>query len=308
MAMISARSSGRRQIARGVVVGLACLAIAATKGPDGGGYTATDSVVYSLVNLAGGGGAGVLAGTDDGAVALTLPFPFRFYGKPYTVICASANGAIYFVAAAGECSGIADFGNVDLTTAATPNDLPAALPLWTDLTFEVPGAGSVLYQTVGALGSRSFIVQWHNAYPQGSPNPVTFQAVLAEKTHTLLFQYQTVGLGDGNPATNGKTASVGIRNAQGLSDNKHLSWSYNAAVIADQSALFFSAPIVQAVGDVDSDGLVDCTDVQIVKASVGKRTGQAGFDPRADLVRDGVISVQDLATVTRALPAGLKCP
>src|SRR3954468_9696775 len=155
--------------------------LAATKGPVGAGYTASDATVYSLVDISGtGGGASVLAGIDDGVVPLTLPFAFQFYGKAYTTLCASANGAVYFVPGASACAGFTDFANIDLTSGPTPNDFPALLPFWSDLTFQVPGAGAVFYQTVGAAGSRRFVMQWNNAYPQGSPNPVTFQVVLSE--------------------------------------------------------------------------------------------------------------------------------
>jgi hypothetical protein len=281
---------------------LAVVAIAATKGPDGGGYTATDSVVFSFTDLAGGsGGVSVLSGIDDGVAPLTLPFPFRFYGTAYSVVCVSANGALYFVSGAPACSGIQDFANVDITTAPTPGDLPAALPFWTDLSFESAGAGSVLYQTLGAVGSRRFIVQWHNALPVAGASPVTFQVVLSEMTHTLLFQYQSVGSGAGN-------ATVGIRNAQGLTNNKLLSWSFNAPSLQSASALSFSAPVVAVSGDADGDGAVTCSDVAIVRASFGRRAGQPGFDPRADLNRDGIVNVQDSAIVARGLPAGTKCP
>ena len=60
-------------------------------------------------------------------------------------------------------------------------------------------------------------------------------------------------------------------------------------------------------GDLDSDGDVDCADLAIVKASFGKRTGQAGFDPRADVVKDGVVNARDLAYVSQRLPAGTVC-
>jgi hypothetical protein len=60
--------------------------------------------------------------------------------------------------------------------------------------------------------------------------------------------------------------------------------------------------------DVNGDGKVDCTDVAVVKASLGKRTGQAGFDPRADVNHDGIVDVRDLAIVTLALTAGTACP
>jgi hypothetical protein len=61
-------------------------------------------------------------------------------------------------------------------------------------------------------------------------------------------------------------------------------------------------------GDVNGDGKIDCTDVAIVKASLGKRSGQTGFDARADLNRDGIVDVRDLAIVAQQLPNGTKCP
>ena len=62
------------------------------------------------------------------------------------------------------------------------------------------------------------------------------------------------------------------------------------------------------LSDIDGNGTVDCNDLAIVKASFGKRTGQAGFDARADVNKDGVVDVRDLSFVSRQLPAGTKCP
>ena len=54
---------------------------AANKGPDSGGYSATDATVYSFIDISGpGGGASVLSNADDSTAALTLPFTFGFYG------------------------------------------------------------------------------------------------------------------------------------------------------------------------------------------------------------------------------------
>lgn len=64
---------------------------------------------------------------------------------------------------------------------------------------------------------------------------------------------------------------------------------------------------IRLAADVNSDGLVNCADLAIVKAAMGKRTGQAGFDARADLNHDGVVDIRDLSVVAKALPANSVC-
>ena len=64
---------------------------------------------------------------------------------------------------------------------------------------------------------------------------------------------------------------------------------------------------IRLLGDVDGDGVVGCGDVGIVKASFGKRSGQAGFDARADVNKDGVVDARDLAYVSQRLPKGTSC-
>jgi hypothetical protein len=237
------RTSGHRSaaVAAFLVCGSAVL-LAVMKGPDGGGYTATDETVYSFVDISGAsGGSAILSGTDDGTAVLTLPFAVRFYGQSYGLACASSNGALYFVSSVGECTGFdGDFANPDLTAAPVPNDRAAILPFWSDLTFQVPGGGAVFYQTLDAAPNRRFVVEWKDAYPPGSPNPVTFEIVLSEGTDRILFQYQSVDLGAGNPAHQGALATVGIRNAGGVARNQQLQWSYQVPVIRSRSAVLFS--------------------------------------------------------------------
>ncbi len=64
---------------------------------------------------------------------------------------------------------------------------------------------------------------------------------------------------------------------------------------------------IHLAGDVDGNGTVDCTDVAIVRAAMGRSVGQPGFDARADVNGDGVVNVRDLAFVTQRLPAGSSC-
>jgi hypothetical protein len=65
--------------------------------------------------------------------------------------------------------------------------------------------------------------------------------------------------------------------------------------------------VVLLPGDLNGDGAFTCADLAIVKASFGKRTGQAGFDSRADVNKDGIVDIRDLSFVARLLPAGTKC-
>jgi hypothetical protein len=54
-------------------------------------------------------------------------------------------------------------------------------------------------------------------------------------------------------------------------------------------------------------GTTSCADLDAIKASFGKKTGQAGFNPLADANGDGVISILDLSFASRLLPAGTVC-
>jgi hypothetical protein len=60
--------------------------------------------------------------------------------------------------------------------------------------------------------------------------------------------------------------------------------------------------------DVNGDLRIDCSDLAVVKASLGKKTGQVGFDARADVNKDGVVDIRDLAAVTQKLAPTTKCP
>src|SRR5260221_9627502 len=77
--------------------------------------------------------------------------------------------------------------------------------------------------------------------------------------------------------------------------------------IASLSTVVGLVPAGGVPGDLSGDGVVDCADLAIVKASFGKRTGQPGFDPRADVNNNGVVDISDLAFVSRQLPSGLAC-
>jgi hypothetical protein len=227
------------------LVALAAVSCCISHAQDGFGYVATSAVPYSYLNISGTGTA-ALTNTDDGTAVLTLPFPFRFYGTSYTSLCASANGVIAF----GGCP-VNDFTNLDLTAQTPPGDLPLIAPFWMDLTFAVPGAGGVVYQTLGNPGSRQFVVQWSNTFALNSPGALNFQVVLQETSNVILFQYQSVDNGSAS-VTDGASATVGIRGAGSQSNNDRIQWSYRAPVLSNSLAISFTPPASVPAVDVSA--------------------------------------------------------
>jgi len=60
-------------------------------------------------------------------------------------------------------------------------------------------------------------------------------------------------------------------------------------------------------GDLNLDGVVDCTDLEIQTLSFGRQSDQPGFDPRADVDQSGLVDVRDLVFVAWRLPATTTC-
>jgi CSLREA domain-containing protein len=59
--------------------------------------------------------------------------------------------------------------------------------------------------------------------------------------------------------------------------------------------------------DVNRDGEINCTDLNLVKTAFGKHEGDMGFSAAADTNGDHVIDVRDLSFVAKQSPAG-SCP
>lgn len=82
----------------------------------------------------------------------------------------------------------------------------------------------------------------------------------------------------------------------------------SATDVAGHTATGFTSFTVAALpGDVTADGVIDCRDLALVRASFGKRVGMVGFDARADTNGDAVVDIKDLSFVAQKLPAGSAC-
>ena len=68
-----------------------------------------------------------------------------------------------------------------------------------------------------------------------------------------------------------------------------------------------NALTVNRFGDVNGDGVVSCEDLRAASSSVGKRSGQPGFLPAADMDLSGLIDIRDISTISRLLAPGTRC-
>ncbi|GMU20079.1 MAG: hypothetical protein AMXMBFR13_01800 [Phycisphaerae bacterium] len=169
-------------------------------GPDAGGYSFLDSdeaggPTFDWIEI---DGTGTDAGlTDDTAVTVPLPFPFRFYGTTYGQLAIASNGAVYF------SDTYLGYNNT-CVPAANNYGVDAIIALyWDDL---VPtAANKVLYQAVGAAPHRRFVVQWQNVAIYGTSGALTAQVQLFEESGEVLLLYHSL------PAAAGLGATVGIQ-------------------------------------------------------------------------------------------------
>lgn len=199
------------------------------------GYLIDTAATGTYVNISTTGTQVIAGGVDDTvSSARNIGFTFPFFGTPYTSLYASSNGLVTF----GQ--GEDEFDNMDFATTALVPNLDALAVLWDDWRT----AGGVWTQTNGTAGQRVFIVQW-NLSPLDSSTTVTVQMQLFEETSDILFIYQdstTDVAAPYNGATNGGSATVGIRKAGAPGNGRFLMHSHDTPGITSGTKIRFSVP------------------------------------------------------------------
>ncbi|MBN1402757.1 MAG: DUF11 domain-containing protein, partial [Anaerolineae bacterium] len=148
-------------------------------------------------------------GDDDCVGPLELGFELSFYGQAYSDIYVNSNGMVLF----GACSDA--FSNKAIPNGEQPNAFAA--PFWDDLQPGV-GSGRLYFAVVGAAPRRIAVVEWHQVRFYGSTEEQTFQVLLHEGTHRIVYQYLDVNGARGA----GSSATVGIENGDGTEGIQYL--------------------------------------------------------------------------------------
>jgi hypothetical protein len=143
---------------------------------------------------------------DDAWWAVSLPFPFTFYGVTYPQfhpVYVSTNGYINFLA------GNFAYSNECLPSGASPNG--AIYAFWDDL--YVDGLASMHTEVLGAAPNRQFVIEWRNVRFYGDENRrLSFEIVLTE-TGEITIQY--LGVND-DFRERGGGATIGVETTDGV--------------------------------------------------------------------------------------------
>jgi hypothetical protein len=127
----------------------------------------------------------ILAGSDDGSMRITLPFPFRYWATDLAV------GAMINVCSNGwigmDGSTICSLSGT-IPSTSTPNAMIA--PHWGDLVQR----GGICIATVGTAPYRQLVIQWDDStyFPLDDGAHNTFEIVLHETTGTIDLIFESM--------------------------------------------------------------------------------------------------------------------
>jgi serine protease len=175
---------------------------------------------------------------DDDAADIVSDFPILFAGASpgLTNLSIGSNGVISFT------DPIFSFINEPLPSFISDT---VVAPFWDDLN---PGAaGEVLFETIGAEGSRELVIEWRQVPHFFNAGAVTFQVVFAENSPNIVFNYCDVTFEDDPFFNGGASATIGVQVAFDVAQQ----FSFDTASVSDGDAVIFSMGAPLAVAGPD---------------------------------------------------------
>jgi hypothetical protein len=199
---------------------------------------------------------------DYDAQHLTLPFPFRLYGRDYATATVTTDGTLIFVGDVGEV-----WENKPLPTATAPN---AALYAFQD-DLVIDEESSVRTQVFGTAPNRYLVVEWRNALIWDTTDRLTVEMVLYENGE-VAFNYA----GLDTPLERGGSATVGIESHAGTTA---LQYSANEDALVSGTGILFTPPAAGTIqGTVTAAGAGTTVSGATVTLSPGNTTTTTGAD------------------------------
>ncbi|MEO8671330.1 MAG: hypothetical protein ABI411_08445 [Tahibacter sp.] len=199
-----------------------------------------------------------VAALDDGAAAVALTQPFRFYATAYSSVVVSTNGYVAFAATLAEENG-GDFSN-DPYLPAVPDNSPSSSARIYAYHDELSGeaAGASLKHAYFAQCPRPSgivpneacsVLRWKDWTRLGENQPIDVELVLYHASDSISVQYISID------ASAGGSACTGVQSANAADGG---AWSCNGtrAISAGSAICFFDpAHLPATVQDhVFSDG------------------------------------------------------
>jgi serine protease len=175
---------------------------------------------------------------DDDAVEIVSDFPIEFAGAApgFTSLFVGSNGVLSF-------SGpVLNFINDPLPSAAAQT---IVAPFWDDLNPEA--FGEVVFETIGAAGSRELVIEYRQLPHFFNAGAVTFQAVFRENSPNIVFNYCDVQFEDDPFFSGGASATIGVQVQDGIAQL----FSFDTASVNDGDSIIFSmgSPLAAAGPD-----------------------------------------------------------
>ena len=167
--------------------------------------------------------------SDDGAAAITPPFPILFGGGSFNTVFVGSNGSVSFTG---------PFIGEFKTPIPTPQIATLVAPWWDNL-LPTGATQNVFWAVTGSAPGRELVIEWRNLPHRvcADGGTVRFQVVFFEGSSRVLFSYADTAFGGACAGFDrGGSASIGVQadpsagtqysfNTQGLIDGASLLWT-----------------------------------------------------------------------------------
>lgn len=197
---------------------------------DAFGYTCADEPSSYMPVQSSPASVSSVSPLRDWTKYFLLPFNFKFYGYPYSLMSVTSDGMMTF---SNDYTVAADYSD-NSSLASYTNHRASILPFWDAMwaTISYP-----ISEARGTAPDQQFVTEWRaqKFTAAGDSRSVSFQVILQENGE-IIFQYS--GIDPNVPTEQGSSATVGLVGPSPY----FLEYAYNQPVLSDGTAIRFKPP------------------------------------------------------------------